>query len=283
MKLYNAVGLVVVTAAVFSMSGCSSDSDSSGSGSNLTGEPVVIATAADAQNAISSISATSEISGADNPAQAPSRSPSRAPVNETIQCSGGGTITTTGDADDYTVDVTQTFNNCIESGMTMNGSTRTTGTNNDGNIDLTIAMTNLKTESSDMSSVIDMTQNLKFNENIGDVMDMLFNGKATYTITSPSDSGKAGYENFHIVLDGNTLDIEGKVSSESSAHPCTNGIYSMDTTQPLYTSATHNGFDSGAMTINNTEFVFNSDGTATVTFEDGTTATVKQNQPIVCN
>ena len=50
---------------LLSMSGCSSDSDSgsdSGSGSNLTGEPVVIARAPDAQNAISSISATSEIS-----------------------------------------------------------------------------------------------------------------------------------------------------------------------------------------------------------------------------
>jgi len=261
------------------------DSDGNGSsGSYLTGDPVPVTTLAEAENAVSSVSSLNNLGTTNvSPSPARSASPSQAPVNESESCVDGGSYSISGDASETTADITYTYNNCNQSGVVMDGSQHVSGTNDGTTVNLDITMTALKSTYASSSQTMDMA--IKYIENTSThALDMIMNGTAAFSISSPiSDSGTAGYQDFHIVADGlnNTLTLNGDVSTTSSAHSCVDGQYNLKTLELLTPSG--DGFSSGKMEINGATFDFNNDGTATVTFADGSTEIVQQGQEVVCN
>jgi len=107
------------------------------------------------------------------------------------------------------------------------------------------------------------------------------------SFTGTSSSDNIGYENFQTVQNddgsGNlTTSIDGSISLDSDLTPCANGIYEFETITPL--TATYSGYAGGVVKINGTTFSFNTDGTADITYADGTTtAGIVPSSTVSCN
>jgi len=110
-------------------------------------------------------------------------------------------MTISGDADYESADITTSFNNCVEYGTTMNGSMRLTGSSNGSNIDMRVVVSNLTTYDYESSVTMNMTVDAQMRE-----------------------------------YDSDYMDIEGKLSSESTAYSCENGIYVLDIIEALHSS-----------------------------------------------
>lgn len=261
--------------------GCGGSDNSSESANYLTGDPVPITTKSEAENAVSSV-VNLNSSGVSNIAPSPARSaaPALVAVNDSGTCVDGGSYSVSGDATDTTADITQTYNNCNQYGVLMNGSQHVKGTNDGSTINLNMTMTDLLYQYDTSSSTMNM--DVKYVSTNGTSLDMTMNGTASYNITSPIlDSGTAGYQNFRTVITSSGMTLNGEVSTTSTVNTCVNGTYKLETLETL--TAGSSGFTSGKMKINGATFDFNSDGTATVTFADNTTQVVDQGVQLVCN
>jgi len=284
MKNKLVISASVVVASLFVGCGGGSSSDGGSSGNFLTGNPVTVTTPQEATNAMSSVTTLNTLgTGSVSPSSARTASPSLAPVNESGSCVDGGSYSIDGDASDTTANLTTVYTNCSQYGSTMNGKQHIEGTNDGTTVNLDMTMTALSQSSSIGSSTMDMSIKYILN-NATNVLDMTMNGTASFDYSSPvSNAGSAGYEDFRVVADNatNTLTINGDVSTTSSAHSCVDGRYHLETTQILVPGV--NGFSSGQMKINGATFDFHNDGTATVTFADGSTNIVTQGAEVVCN
>ena len=291
MKTKYSLGISLIIASL--LTGCGGSD--SGSSSNVSGEAVSITTKEEAVSAFSAVtsiksmgsssfSSTSSDSITDSISLSSKRGPSLVPVNETENCTSGGTISYSGDSEITSGDVTITYNNCVESdGTTTNGTQRAVMSMDGNSIDLKMTMTDFKVATLTDSSTMNMTMTAETESLTSGIMDIKMNGTLSYSTTSPIiDSGTAGYENFHIATKaGGYIEVDGKASITSSAYPCSNGSYTFETKEDLHASS--NGFDSGILEVNNVSFEFNSDGTSTVTFADGTTSIIDQTATATCS
>ena len=263
------------------MLGCGSSSDEASTTNYLTGAPVVISTQAEAQNAIA---AASSFAKTENSASlAPSRkAPSLAPVNETYECTEGGSITLSGDTADTETDsmnVTYTYESCVELGSTTNGIMKMVGTQ----YDYVWSLTNFSMVDPEGSFVMNLSEKVTTNS-IYDPLTVTMDGTMDYVINSPQNSGHVGYQNFKVVIQESATrgSIDGDMSVTSSAYSCIDGRYNFETVETL-TFESNGSISGGVMKINDVSFQFNGDSTATVTFSDGTTTTVDQDTEIICN
>jgi hypothetical protein len=263
------------------MLGCGSSSDEASTTNYLTGAPVVISTQAEAQNAIA---AASSFAQTENSASlAPSRkAPSLAPVNETLYCTDGGSITLSGDTADTETDsmnVTYTYESCVELGSTTNGIMKMVGTQ----YDYVWSLTNFSMVDLEGSFVMNLSEKVTTNS-IYDPLTVTMDGTMDYVVNLPQNSGHVGYQNFKVVIqDSDTRgSIDGDMSVTSSAYSCIDGRYNFETVETL-TFENNGSISGGVMKINDVSFQFNGDSTATVTFSDGTTTTVDQDTEIICN
>ncbi|HFU74325.1 MAG TPA: hypothetical protein ENK65_02090 [Helicobacteraceae bacterium] len=283
MKKVAYLGLSITVAGLLIGCGGGSGNDSGSTGSFLTGEPVAVTTPEQASNAMSSVTNLNSM-GSSGITLSPTRqaAPSLAPVSESENCVDGGSYVISGEATETSADVTSTYNNCTQYGSTLDGTQHVKGSNDGTNVNLVMTMTNFTSSSSGASSTMNMTVNYVANNSIPS-LDMILNGTVSYSYTSPiSDSGTAGYQNFRVVSQGtNSITIDGDVSTTSTAHSCVDGTYHLETTQTLVPSTS--GFSSGQMIVNGATFDFHDNGTATVTFADGSTAVVTQGSEVVCN
>ncbi len=251
--------------------GCSLDDETSTS--YLQGTPVSVSTPQEAENALSSFSGiNSGASASPAPARAialaqslsPSRVASLAPIS--VTCDNGGTYV--GDYTDSS-NFNATYTNCQFGTITMNGSV--SASNN------TIVLSNY--QYSDSSTGENLIMN--FTVTSSDPDDVTINGTISYT--DASDSASFGYENFHMIVKSNgDENINGKISITSNTFSCVNGVLDITTVVDL-TPDLSGGYSSGTMKINGATFVFNANNTVSVTFPDGTTQTLNQNQPPVCS
>ena len=273
------VSASAVLAAV--MLGCGSSDDGESTTNYLTGEPVVISTPAEAQNAILAASSFG-MSGSAGTLSSSRKSPSLAPISDSIECIDGGTISISGDAAETETgssNMTYMYNNCIEYESTMNGSMSMVGTQ----YSYTSNMTNFSIVDSEGSMNMNLNQTVSTNSSY-DPFTFITSGTMDYAFSTPQNSGQIGYQNFKMMLqDGDTRgSLDGDMSITSSAYSCVDGRYHYETVD-LLTFDNNGTVTGGTMKVNDATYVFNSEGTATVTFSDGTTATVQQTAEVVCN
>jgi len=275
----------VIAAGVLTMTGCSSDSDdsSNGGGSNLVGEPVSITTPEAAANAAATVG--NQGSSVSPSAQRASlKSPSLTPVNETKNCVDGGTRKVTGDISDTSSDITITYDQCTD------GDTYTDGV-------LKGKSTTDASKTSGQSQSIDLVQRYSYNGQQSEIKsnatydytliqnvsaDYISSGAMEYKNLNLGD-GRIGMDNYKTTFDSQgTYSIDGGYSVQSSKYECINGVYNVETKQRLAFDYNTGNIADGELDVNGVNFVFNSEGTITVTYADGTTDTIPQRQEIVC-
>ena len=248
--------------------GCSSDSAAT---SYLEGSPATITTVEEASNTLTTVSSLSDVSApslaiAKTAAALTSKAPSLTLSLETelYTCSGGGTMTYDGTSTSFSV----VANNCIESGMTMDGSAKISGD--------TATFSNFTMSFDGMSFKMNITiTDINFGE------DVTMNG--TMEMADSTGSASLGYQNFHVITrtDGK-LNINGDISINSTQFPCNNGTFSISTIVDLSPDYLYGGFSAGTMKVNGVTFTFLSDVTVDVTFADGTTENVTQGLASIC-
>jgi hypothetical protein len=274
---------LLVAALSLGFVGCSSDSDSY-SASNLTGSPVPITDVNEAELAILATTSIIEL-GSENVteyadidsiphATSPALAISLAPVNEQVNCQRygedtDGTFSAVGEESETNIDMTYTFNECwISDSNRINGEVKLSGTINDN------GLATLNVQTIDYFMVGEYTMNtssvLKFYpDGSNSSVDILLNGKVKKYYTE--SEAQIGYENFHYAEDENELEtIEGKVSILGSPNSCSDGIYTLETLEKISSNSEGTPI-SGKIKINGTTYQFNSEGTVSLTFSDGST------------
>ncbi len=271
-----------IAALSFGFVGCSSDSDST---SNLRGSPVAIEDVNDAKLAVSATSLIIEL-GTEDMAQyadidaiphaaSPALAISLAPVNEEVYCqrwdeNTTGTFSAVGEESETSIDMTYTFNECwISNTNRLNGKLKMSGTVDDN------GLATLNVQATNYTMVGEYVMNTSsvskfYPEGPNNSIDILLNGKIE-KIYAFEVSANIGYENFHYVedVDGNE-EITGKVSISGSQNSCSDGIYTLETLEKIVSNSEGIPTD-GKLKINGTTFEFNSEGTVSLTFADGST------------
>ncbi len=287
MKKITLVGISLAAAVL--MTGCG-ESDSKDS-SSVSATAASITTKAEAENSVSAIRTlqtrgTSAYSSANSNSSytAPvNYAPSLVTINNTSNCSNGGTMKMSSDFDTSETDITFTFDNCKGAGGETTNGVMKMLTNDDGeNANVQLIMNNFKTQSSQNSTTMNMTMDVKTMYSNSEYLDLTMDGTLIYEVVDPAEKETLGYDNFRMqAKTGNYLEIDGKVSVTSTTNTCANGSYTLDTLEDLHT--TTGGFDDGKLQVNGVIFDFNTDGTATVTFADGTTSIIEQKDTVTCS
>ena len=284
MKKAYILGTSLVVSAL--LLGCGSSNDSNGGNSPqsyTSGAAVRVTTPVEAENAAAAISNLNSgvgQTGFSSTLASPQRGPSLAAVNEKQSCSNGGSMSITGDADDISANITTSYDNCDQYGITMSGSSTVVGTNNGGLVNLKMTTHDLQYKIS-ASDVYTMNLIMDYKTSDAYMADIIYSGTIDYN-TASLGSGKMGYDNFHLLVNqSQKLDLNGKVSITANQNTCQNGVYNIETISAL--TPTSNGYSSGTMKINGATYIYNNDGTADVTFADGTTSVITQGAALVCN
>lgn len=263
--------------------GCGGGSGDGDGGYKVTGEPVTITSQEEAAVAMSSLSSmqslNSPMNGLGGIANAPSRqAPSLASVNTTEQCSNGGSMSINANGSETSMSGTIRYNECSEYDMYMNGamsiSMSYTQSGSKDIYKLNMSTSNLTMNSSDFSA--SMSLSAKFEEwtdysNYDSYMSSILSGTMNMSASNPTETINAGFENYQITMLNNAMTIDGKLSFDSTLHTCGNGVYEFETIETLTATNSSSGFNDGVIKINGTTFSFNGDGTADVTYADGTT------------
>lgn len=265
-RLSLAAGVILFTA-------CGSSDDSSGS-SNISGETVEITDVTSAENAASAISSVQGFTDSlQSVSGMSSNSPSRLAISKASQkmdCSYGGSMDMSGDGASGTV----AYNNCaMTSSMTLDGTMSMNSSNNGNNIYSKVSFNNFSMNMGESNYFkYNVTMEMETNYSY-DPMKMTMDGTLSYSLDGYA--GTAGYKNFILETSGNTFEINGQTSITSSQYSCIDGVYNISTTEPLVMSYYGDNIESGKMVVNGATYSFNSDGTANVTFSDGSTAIVE--------
>jgi hypothetical protein len=290
MNKLQTISISVIVGALLVGCGGSDSGGSNMSNYTVSGEPVAITNEAAAANTVASLSSVQSASSSLGSINfAPSRpstnfapnfkSPSLASANFTEQCSYGGTMSVNGsESGDYesgSYSGTVTYSNCDEYYMTMNGSMNVSGSYTD-NYPIetwsdTISTSNLSMTSDTFSYTMNMYMTSEGSYNYATYADynkMTMSG--TMVMTSGELTMNMGFENYIVIESDDELTVDGKLSIESSINTCASGVYEFETITPLTTSYSY-GYTSGKVKINGATFSFNSNGTADVTYADGTT------------
>ena len=276
-------------AGITLMSGCGSDSTDKVSNDVIVSEVASIETVDAAEKAISAVGsiqamgATSTAYTSNNSSNAPSRTISLSPINTTEACQTGS-MTMKGDISETNADFLTTYNECSDGyGSILSGSMKTVGTNNNGNINMKVVMNQFRVQTEANYYQMDLSMDLQINENNYNVSSTRIDGVITLDMAEYGQ-GNFGYTNFLVKTDANHyLDISGSVNRDMTTDTCLNGVYNIDTTEPLKLSATNGSYEAGTMLVNGSVFEFHSDGTASVTFANGTSETVSQSAQNFCN
>jgi hypothetical protein len=167
-------------------------------------------------------------------------------VSQTVECSGGGTVTADGDE---ATGGTVTFNECIESGVTIDGAMTLTidGSN------YTVEFINLMIQMNEMIAYYEYAS-MQFNETGTDL---------SVTITGYSEDGseRVDFKEYSVSVTGDSFSVNGYVKTN-----CLGAWIEVKTTQALVVT----GYcpNAGEISIlgNNTEVsvVFNADESVTV-------------------
>ena len=297
--------------------GCGSDSEDSISSSTytLSGEDANISTSTAAQQTMASIKSINSLNntGMD---LAPSRqssarksmsrkSISLAPVNDTENCTYGGTYTFSGDStpitNGYSWNINEVYNDCKDNYYILNNETKyytsngnmqfigsSTEVDNLNNYDSNVYLTNYEVSSEIFTSLTNtsMHNTYQSDENSNDFFDKFtINGTMSVSYVSPASTMEIGYSDFIYSESYDSGDftetIDGKISISSTKDSCSNGIYTFETKEPL--SYSSDGYSGGILIVNGTQFEYQNDGTAIVTFADGTSEVVNQESSVTCN
>lgn len=285
MKMFS---VLVLSTSVFFVAlisvGCGSSGGDSGS-SNLTGSSVSITDTNEAMLAIEAIAApnsivelaTTDLSAYTEQDEIPhsvSAAPALAPVSTTLTCQRfgedtQGNVNFKGDLSSTSVDMTYTYNECwIDDQYRLLGEKTMKGTVNDTGY----AVLNFTTDDYFMVGQYKMNTSatVKFypDDSISGV-DILLSGKInSYSMNgTESVEYKLGYQNFNYVEQANGYErLSGKASISGWKKSCADGIYNFETVEPIAPD-----MSSGKIKVNNTTYSFNSDGTVSLTFSDGST------------
>ncbi len=218
------------------------------------------------------------------PKNAAKRAASLAAVNETYPCSNGGTWKMNGDQTETSADVTYTYDKCAEDYGTMDG------------------VEKWKFDTVD-SKLVGSFEDLAFNEKTTDE-ETTSNYKSTFTMVmsgeelssyagttdgkieykDANDSGEMGYKAFKMSFDDQGIYLDGEFSIKTARYSCVNGVYEIKTLDPLFEDPNNDEYmSSGTVEINGVKYEMNSDHTMTVTFADGKTETVNQDDNVTCD
>lgn len=296
MKRYTSFGLSLVVA--LAVLGCGSDADDENA-QILEGEAVSIKSTQDAKNVVASLSnLTSQTNsnsyfgntrslqhGSVQSSQSGfTRSMIQSRESYSQECTNGGTLAVNGEMDDTTVDQSITYTHCDLGGMLQNGSFSMKGTNNSSQIDLVIDFDNYSVIDSYSSVFMDMQQSFKgyYDENAYGFEDFEMIISGSMDLISDQEELSFTYEKYTYSVEDQKIRIDGKTSISSNINSCINGVYTIETLEPLSSDWDYFTYSQGKMKVNDTLIEYNDNATITVTLEDGSTEVIDQNQDIVC-
>ncbi|MCW9026354.1 MAG: hypothetical protein OQJ77_03475 [Thiovulaceae bacterium] len=200
-------------------------------------------------------------------------------------------------------DTSITYNNCIdnshneetkESYFTSNGSELTKGSGTDKKDayfnNSTHKLKNFKIDSDLYSSISNVVIKNIWEENKlnGTYSSKLtIDGTMLVSYKSPVVGMKIKYKDFELnefSYDGfdYASSINGTVSVQSTLKGCANGLYTLETIEPLKLSPSFNGYSYGVLVINNTTFEYNVDGSINVTLPNTLKGVIKKNASVTC-
>ena len=270
MRKVISVSLSVVLASL--VIGCSSDDDSSESSTNyLFGDSVVIETKVDAVRALQVVTSTRRVSSATPSAE----------IDSTVKCKTGSVQVEgdTPDSDSVYEELTYTYDNCFDGYSITNG----VETISSGAYETITEYDDYKV---DVASVGTSTSNMtveRYNSKNGGAFGMTVrNGTSEFDYISNSNRGEEAYQDFTETteVDGGER-IDGGYSFASTKFNCAEGKYDVTTNEVIHLPAGR-PID-GELEINGVTYVFNTDGAATVTFEDGHREVITISGTLNCN
>jgi hypothetical protein len=262
--------------------GCSDDD---GGSSNLTGSTVEITSEQEAKNAVAAISSTSNFTDGLDSYTAPTKKATSfkavSLATERVDCSYGGSMEYNGEYSDYTV----SFNDCkMTSNMTASGSGAVKYSETDTYDIYEISYSNFSLDDSYHDYNLKYNLSMKLEEQNVSPWANKATMNGTLSITSSSDTMKAGFENFRTYSDTTgKITLDGKISNENSLNECANGIYELETVEDL-ASNYYGDFIDGKLKVNGATFTFNADGSADVIYADGSSGgTIQPSDSVVCD
>jgi hypothetical protein len=271
------VGLSFVVAS-FVVVGCGGSDGESGASSVSTKSITTVEDAKQASAAVAQMNSMSSF-GSDlaSSSYAPSRAPSLAPINNQQDCLNGGTMSTSGDIDDSTIDITQSYNNCNSGGTVADGSMRIKQNKSGSNISMGITANKLQMSLNNMSYYMDFDMSIDTNQNFNP-MDMKLDGEISLSATANNNNYdyNVEYNNFLVHTSGQYMNISGKVSMDSNTFSCYNGSYEIKTLEDLSIDG-YNGYSSGILEVNGVTYSYHGDS-VDITLADGTTQTLSQSE-----
>ena len=116
---------------------------------------------------------------------------------------------------------------------------------------------------------------------------LTINGTMLVSYKSPLVGMKIKYQNFELEESSDdgfdyVSSINGSVSVKSTLKGCANGLYTLETIEPLKLSPSFNGFNYGVLVINGATFEYNVDGTIKVTLPNGSKGVIEKNASVTC-
>ena len=286
----------IFTASVL-FTGCGSSSDGGSAsaipngGNDLVaaGEAQPIETLDQAKEAAQGLSSISSLqgfipgSGAGGSYMAVQRASTLATSNvkkanaQSIGCTYGGSIDIEANSQTSMV---QTYNSCeIAQDVVINGKVNVNNIkqNSDGSVSSTMSFQNYSITGKDFKASLDMTidSQTSYDSNYNAKISMTYNGSVSMDMYGYSASYK--YANFHSTVSITSSKVEttldGLISMDS---PCYKGVLDIKTLQPLTTNYANYSSIQGELKVNGADYLYNGDGTVTVTTTSGESSTFDQ-------
>lgn len=264
-----------------------------------TGEKTKITTKESSQNAVAIIndpktfSSAIDLGGSNSNASPSAKYASSAyasSLNYSLNCSGGGSLSINGSGDSNNFNVISSYNECKEGSF--NGYII-----QNGQVSLS------KTETAEQSKIAAEFKDFVIDSKVNEVsFNVLYNFYFEQSNSKENNDSEVyinglieqtagtyknyiGYEKFTSKLSNkngqNEIELNGKISYDVGELSCSNGIFEIETEEPLVPSQS-SGYQSGKMKINGVVIEYNSDNTATVTLTTGQEYTVSQNASVEC-
>lgn len=277
----------LLSASLLLMSGCNSSgsSDSSSSSNTASTAKVNISSENDAKKAVEAINAmefSNSITsiGSSLTGTGSSAAKERQKISQKIYCLDSGTVTFNGDITTSSMSLNYLYDNCVQKGVTSNGSFTFSGTLQEFSIDFDSFYVDSP------SAKVTTNMSIKETLSLSNGFSATMNGKMDYLNKQNNNEGYVSYANFvstmKIASSNAVATYNGDTAMTSSLYPCIDGTYSYKTISELTIPLGGNTIESGVLEINDALFTFK-DGEVEVTTKDGATYKVELGAVPTCD
>lgn len=196
---------------------------------------------------------------------------------QSINCTYGGSIELQMNSQTSMV---QSYNSCeMAQDVVINGTVNVNNIkqNSDGSVSSTMSFKDYTISGTDFKASMDMTIDTQtsYDSSYNAKVSMTYNGSVSMDANGYSASYK--YANFHSTVSTSSSKVEttleGLISMDS---PCYKGVLDIKTIKPLTTNFANYSSITGELKVNGADYLYNGDGTVTVTTTKGESTTLDQ-------